>query len=356
MKTTVENSSAAKSAAREIEACAARWVVRERDGLDPAEERKLAAWLAAEATHAEVYGRLAAMAGALQRARAAGAGGAILAEVTTRERKRRNRRRALAAVGGAATCAVLAFLWTGRTPPPTGPVQAVAVRGLEPIRRLPDGSIVELNTGADLVVEYTATLRRVTLRRGEALFRVEKDTAWPFVVQAGNVAVRAVGTAFSVRLEGNSLEVLVTEGKVTVADAVAGRTLLPAIAANDTAPVLAAGQRVKIGEATGLAPQAAVVESVAAPEVASRLAWRISRLEFAGISLSEAVAQINRVNTVQISLADEAMGRLRISGTFAPDDPATFARLAAVSLGLDADDRGDGRIVLRDATTATKRE
>lgn len=356
MKTTVENSSAAGSAAREIEACAARWVVRERDGLDPAEERKLAAWLAAEATHAEVYGRLAAMAGALQRARSAGVGGAILAEVTTRERKRRNRRRALAAVGGAAACAWLAFLWPGETPSPAGRAQVVAARSLEPIRRLPDGSIVELKTGADLVVDYEATLRRVTLRRGEALFRVEKDATRPFVVQAGNVAVRAVGTAFSVRLEGNALDVLVTEGTVSVADAAAGRTLLPAKLADGVEPVLAAGQRAKIGDATGPAPRPAQVEAVAAPEVAAQLAWRISRLEFAGVSLADAVAQINRVNSVQISLADEAMGRLRISGTFAPDDPATFARLAAASLGKEADDRGDGLIVLREPTTTTKRE
>ena len=356
MKTTVENSSVAGPAVREIEACAARWVVRQREGLEPAEERKLAAWLATDPAHAEVYGRLAAMAGALQRARAAGAGDAITAEVTTRERKRRNRRRMLGAMGGAATCAVLAFLWSGRTPLAEGRAPTVAARSLEPIRRLPDGSIVELNTGADLVVDYEPTLRGVTLLRGEALFRVEKDAARPFVVKAGSVAVRAVGTAFSVRLEGNSLDVLVTEGKVAVADAAAGHTLLPMKAVGEAAPVLGAGQRVRIGEATGPAPRAAGVEAVAAPEMAARLAWRISRLEFAGISLAEAVAQINRVNIVQISLADEAMGRLRISGTFAPDDPATFARLAAVSLGLDADDRGDGRIVLREATTATKRE
>ena len=354
MKTTVEDSSAAESAAQETEACAARWVVRGREGLGPAEERKLAAWLAADPAHGEVYGRLAAMAGVLQRARAAGVGGAILAEVTARERKRRNRRRTVAAVGGAAACAVFAFLWTGRTPLPEGRAPTMAARSLEPIRRLPDGSIVELNTGADLVVDYGATLRRVTLRRGEALFRVEKDAARPFVVQAGNVAVRAVGTAFSVRLEGNSLEVLVTEGKVAVVDASAGHTLLPTGAADETAPGVAAGQRVKIGEATGPAPKAAGVEAVAAPEVAARLAWRISRLEFAGISLAEAVAQINRVNAVQISLADEAMGRLRISGRFAPDDPATFARLAAASFGLAADDRGDGRIVLQAA--AARRE
>ena len=356
MKTSGQDTAAKTSTSRDVEACAARWVTREREGLDPAEKRELAAWLAADATHADVHRRLAAMAGALQRARAAGVGGAIVAEVTNRERTRRRRRGALAAVGGAAACAVLAFFWTGRTPAVDTRVATVAARSLEPMRRLPDGSIVELNAGADLVVDYGATERRVTLRRGEALFRVEKDAARPFVVHAGNVAVRAVGTAFSVRLEGNSLDVLVTEGKVAVADASAGHTLLPARGADDPAPVLAAGQRATIDAATGPAPQAASVAAVAAPEVAARLAWRISRLEFSGVPLADAVAQINRVNAVQIALADEATGRLRISGRFSPDDPATFARLAAASLGLAADDRGDGRIVLRAAEAASPRE
>ena len=338
------------------EACAAQWVVRRRDGLSATEERELAAWLAADPAHALAFSRLATMADALHRVRSTGAGGAIMTELKIRERKRRTRRRALAAMGSVAAFVVVALQWPTKPRAAVGSDAPVAARSLEPIRRLPDGSIVELNTGADLVVEYEPGMRRVTLRRGEALFRVAHDASRPFVVRAGSVALRAVGTAFSVRLDGNSVDVLVTEGKVAVADVVAGRTLLPTPSDDETVPVLTAGQRVSIGGAEGLAPWAENVAEVAAPEIATRLAWRISRLEFSGVALAQAVAQINRVNAVTIVLADEAMGRLRISGTFAPDDPSTFARLAAASLGLEAQNRGDGQILLRATEPATKRD
>ena len=38
----------------------------------------------------------------------------------------------------------------------------------------------------------------------------------PFIVNAGGVEVRAVGTAFNVNLQSKSVAVLVTEGKVAV--------------------------------------------------------------------------------------------------------------------------------------------
>jgi transmembrane sensor len=189
----------------------------------------------------------------------------------------------------------------------------------------------------------------VTLRRGEALFRVKQDATRPFVVEAGGVAVRAVGTAFSVRLEAQSVHVLVTEGRVAVAGVADGRSLLPEQFPGEAVPVLLAGQRIAIVAATGAAPQPARVEELAPPSIAAQLAWRMARIEFEGITLAQAVAQLNRANSVQIVLADAAIGLQRISGTFAPDDPRTFARLAAASLGLETEDRGDGRIVLRAA-------
>jgi transmembrane sensor len=79
---------------------------------------------------------------------------------------------------------------------------------------LPDGSRVELKDGSEVVVQYSASERRVKLTGGEAHFTVWKDKTRPFIVNAAGVEVRAVGTAFNVRLEAKSVEVLVTEGRV----------------------------------------------------------------------------------------------------------------------------------------------
>src|SRR5688500_14994795 len=77
-------------------------------------------------------------------------------------------------------------------------------------RTLPDGSVVELNAGAELALEFNSALRRVTLVRGEAHFQVTKNPERPFVVRAGNAEVRAVGTAFAVQLGTGLVDVLVT--------------------------------------------------------------------------------------------------------------------------------------------------
>ena len=54
------------------------------------------------------------------------------------------------------------------------------------------------------------------LVRGEAHFVVAADASRPFVVSAGAVSVRAVGTEFVVRYSAREIGVLVTEGRVAV--------------------------------------------------------------------------------------------------------------------------------------------
>ncbi|HLB30026.1 MAG TPA: FecR domain-containing protein, partial [Gammaproteobacteria bacterium] len=81
---------------------------------------------------------------------------------------------------------------------------------------LADGSHVILNTDSLLETEFTADRRDLRLVKGEAHFQVAHDPQRPFLVHAGAGVVRAVGTAFSVHLEGDEVEVSVTEGRVLV--------------------------------------------------------------------------------------------------------------------------------------------
>ena len=75
---------------------------------------------------------------------------------------------------------------------------------------------MELNAGGEVSEHFTTAERRVRLVRGEAHFTVTKDAARPFVVEAGAVRLRALGTAFNVRFEPSAVEVLVTHGRVQV--------------------------------------------------------------------------------------------------------------------------------------------
>ena len=82
---------------------------------------------------------------------------------------------------------------------------------------LVDGSVIQLNTDSQIQVNYLGNQRNIVLTAGEAHFDVAKDPQRPFVVSAGEGMVRAVGTAFSVRLDQQAVKVIVTEGKVALA-------------------------------------------------------------------------------------------------------------------------------------------
>ena len=56
----------------------------------------------------------------------------------------------------------------------------------------------------------------VELVEGQALFRVAKDHARPFVVQTAGIRVRAVGTQFDVYRKASGTQVTVVEGRVAV--------------------------------------------------------------------------------------------------------------------------------------------
>ena len=185
--------------------------------------------------------------------------------------------------------------------------------------RLADGSTLELNTASAARVQFTAAERHIELESGEAHFEVAHDTARPFVVSAGGVTVRAVGTAFNVRYVSGAVEVTVTEGKVTVE-----RVDLNALSAAPT--LIAANQRLALPLAPAAAP-APAIETLAPADVRAVLSWQRRVTDFSDTPLSEVTARFNRHNVLQLVITDPALGSRRIGGMFALDDVEAFVRL-----------------------------
>jgi len=214
----------------------------------------------------------------------------------------------------------------------------LVARGVRVIPRperlvLADGSVVELNHGGKIETDFTPAERRVRLLRGEAHFTVAKNPARPFVVDAGAVAVRAVGTAFEVRRATAEVEVLVTEGKVHVER--------PTLATTS----LIAGERTVVDTSVPAGP--AVVTAVTPAEVERALAWQGVRLEFAALPLAEVVAEFNLRNATQVVIADADTAQLRVGGTFRADNIEGFVRLLQSTFGVTVDRRPDGTMILR---------
>lgn len=139
---------------------------------------------------------------------------------------------------------------------------------------LEDGSAVTLNTATELRVWLTRSRRDVDLIRGEVQFAVAHDKTRPFEVGAGGHTVRAVGTAFDVRLDhGSSMQVIVTEGRVALLDA--ARPTLQAATSVITA-----------GEAAVAEVDKIIVRRVTSIETARALAWRSGELWFQGETLA----------------------------------------------------------------------
>ena len=339
------NSGPTNSRSREeIERTAAEWVLRRDRGLTATEQDELSQWLAADSRHGEAlalqrwgWDELDRLAG-LQTSLGAVPDPDLFA---SRAKMRARRWWWLAATSSLLAAAGVALLITTRSPQ-AGPEQAAPLVAISTVLAAPcerltleDGSVVDLNRGASVEAIYSATERRVRLVRGEANFTVAKDAVRPFVVSAGGVDVRAVGTVFNVRLEPAAVEVVVSEGRVNV-DA-------PARAATS----LAVGQSAVVAlTAAGAPPQ---IATLSADEIAARLAWQPRLLDFTDAALTEIVAEFNRRNPVQLSVVDPVLGAVRLSATFRSDNVEGFVHLMESDFGMRAEWRGEREIMLRRA-------
>jgi transmembrane sensor len=216
---------------------------------------------------------------------------------------------------------------------------------------LPDGSTVRLNTDSSIGIAFSAGERRVRLRRGEAHFTVAKNPARPFFVEAGGIAVRAVGTAFNVRLRTAGVEVLVTEGKVRVSDPARAASLAgpeSPVAAPEM-PLVNAGERMVIPAVGWPAELVTPVAAMAVPaaEIERALAWQDQRIDVVAVPLAELVAEFNRYNGQKLVVEDAALGERRFGGSFRVDAPETFARLLETRFGLRVERRGQVIVISR---------
>lgn len=326
-----------------IDDMAARWIARRDAGLSGAEQAALDRWRQENPAHAAAFARYERTWAALARPVRTGVRSALEQELGRLERHQRIRR-ALGAGAGLLALGLATALWwqQGTVATPTGRVAAVSSRVLvsAPVREvLPDGSVIEHPRGAGLAVDYSGRERRVVLARGEAHFNVAKDAQRPFVVLAAGVEVRAVGTAFSVGLVPDAVEVLVTEGRVRVDPP----SRAPAGVATVDPGGLGPGSRLVVG----LQPEAVpVLVTLPAEEMERRMAWRKTRLEFSGATLAEVVGTLNRVGPVRYTIADPALDSMELSGLFHAEDTPAIVAILETGFGIDAE-WVDGSVRLR---------
>lgn len=296
---------------------ALEWVARqETRELDDAERAAFDAWFHANPRHQGAYLRASAIQHSLSNATVQESqrpGAEQLQQQRDWEAAAvppplRNRRAFLysgALAAGLAAVAAFVFI-------PKAQDRTVLQTARAEIRRVPlaDNSIVSINSASLVEVSLSQTERRLYLKQGEAWFDVAKDKAKPFIVEAGDVRVRAVGTAFGVKRFDNGAEVSVSEGVVEVW--------------SDDGKALR--RKVLAGEQAFVPTQASDIRVLRDPDAVQRkLAWRDGKLILQNDALSDAVADFNRHNARQIVIADAALRGKRVVGQYRLDQPEQFA-------------------------------
>ncbi len=213
----------------------------------------------------------------------------------------------------------------------------VTVRGERATVVLADGTHLTLAPNSQLQVPstYGRRERNVSLE-GEAYFDVRHDIRHPFTVHARGVVVRDLGTRFVVRAytDDANTRVAVAEGRVVVGASAADSLL----ARGDVARVASAGA-IAVTHGADLAPD---------------LAWVQGRLAFDDAPLPQVAADLARAYDVEIHLADSALTREAVTGTFT-DEPVDEV-LEVVTRSVGAEYVRSGRtVVIRRRPGAVRR-
>lgn len=334
------------SGSSKIENEAARWMWRLDRGLSATEQDAFFEWLGSDPRHSEVLARHRARWKRLDKIadwrpeHARRPNPDLLAPPSKSRRRHPLLMAGLAAAAGIAICLLALVLFQD-------PADRVIDQGLDPGNRmvLIDGSTIKLNENADITVLYTPGERRIRLERGEAFFMVAKDPNRPFIVEASGIEVRAVGTAFNLRMENKTLGVLVAEGTVSVTpNSVVERA--PEEPVTPRAAILEASQQTTIPLGVPLREPPAI-DPVTRGDVREALAWQHGVVSFDATPLREIVEELNLLNGTQLIIEDAATASMRFSGTFRSDNVEGFVRLLEVGFGVRAEMVGPDRIVLR---------
>lgn len=164
---------------------------------------------------------------------------------------------------------------------------------------LADGSQIDLDTRTSFDVDEGG--RRITLHTGQIFVTVARDPTRPFLVQSGQGHVRALGTAFDVRRDGETTRVAVTESAV--------RVTTPTSADQMSVVDVSAGQQTSYTPQTGaLPPRPAELQTVTA--------WRQGELRFDGRPLGEVMTELSRYRRGAVVFTDDSLRRLPVTGVF----------------------------------------
>jgi transmembrane sensor len=223
------------------------------------------------------------------------------------------------------------YLHMGKQSPNTATV-IDAPRGAKKSMLLSDGSKLWLNAGSRIVLSNTfASGNREVSLEGEAFFDVKHDEQHPFIIHAGRLDVRVLGTELNVRAyPGDStMETTLIDGKVEVGvagDAGSAILLHPSekltIAMNRPVSPINSPDSLVAGRAA-TAPVKFLrrpIEPDRTDGTITETSWVSNKLVFRQETLSAMATRLERWYDVKIMFDNQRFQHDTLSGTF-PQEP-----------------------------------
>jgi ferric-dicitrate binding protein FerR (iron transport regulator) len=171
---------------------------------------------------------------------------------------------------------------------------------------LPDGSKAYLNSGSS--IRFSNQMAQSEQRRieltGEAYFDVAKDPKHPFIVKAGTLEVRALGTEFNVDAynPAESINVILLEGKVSISQADQEH--------NETLMILTPNEMARYQAKQNSISKERTYE----PE--KYIGWIEGKMVFVDDPIRDVIRKLANCYNVDIRLEDKQLEKYRFTGTF----------------------------------------
>lgn len=183
----------------------------------------------------------------------------------------------------------------------------VVDRGAEFQLILPDGTKVWLNSDSELKYPniFNEDLRQVYLK-GEAYFEVKHAEEHPFVVHAGECAIRVLGTAFNVSSYEGEKEIVTTlvKGRVAYTAGKQQGELIP-------------------GEQCVYERDAKIVQ-IQKVDVNQFISWKNGLFVFDHISMEELAKQISRWYDIEVIFPDQSARKISFTGAMERYKPVSY--------------------------------
>lgn len=296
---------------------AADWFARLRGETDAETCAAFARWQAADPAHAAAYAQVEAL-----------WGDADLAAALFAATGRKSRMHGFGLLRRSAAAALL-LLVAGTALHFSGLntdllADHVTSSGLPQRVSLSDGSVLLLDAGTAVDVDYQDGGRHIVLRTGRVLANVRPDTRRPFSITTADTTAQALGTVYSVAQRTDGTSVAVREGEVLVTSKIGP----------DSGTVLQAGQGMKVAE--GL-PRAVSQED---------FAWTEGRLVFTDRPLKAVMADLDRYWPGMIWVRGNDLAALPVSGSYRLDDPPAVVAALAAATGAQISAYGEWLLIL----------